>query len=47
MENRLRRNNVRKIVGFPEKVEGRDPTKFVAHWLLEVFGKEAFIPLYL
>lgn len=27
-ENRLRRNNVR-IVGLPEKVEGRDPTQFI------------------
>lgn len=29
------------------KVEGRDPTKFVEGWLLELFGKEAFTPLYL
>lgn len=45
IENRLRRNNVR-IVGLPEKVEGRDPTVFVEGWLQEVFGKEAFSPIY-
>lgn len=45
IENRLRRNNVR-IVGLPEKVEGRDPTVFVGGWLQEVFGKEAFSPIY-
>lgn len=44
-ENCLRRNNIR-IVGLPEKTEGRDPTKFVEQWLLQVFGKEAFTLLY-
>lgn len=45
IENRLRRNNVR-IVGLPEKVEGRDPTTFVEDWLLETFGKEAFSAIF-
>lgn len=45
IENRLRRNNVR-IVGLPEKVEGRDPTTFIEEWLQEVFGKEAFSSIY-
>lgn len=45
IENRLRQNNV-WILGLPEKVEGRDPTEFIEHWLLEVFGKEVFTPLY-
>lgn len=46
MENHLRRNNI-CIVGLPEKTEGRDPTTFVAGWLLEVFGKEAFPPFFI
>lgn len=28
MENHLRRNNVR-ILGFPEKIEGRNPTAYI------------------
>lgn len=44
-ENRMRRNNVR-IVGLPEKTEGRDPTQFVEQWLMDTFGKEAFTHLY-
>lgn len=41
----MRCNNVR-IVGLPEKTEGRDPTEFVEKWLMEIFGKEAFTSLY-
>lgn len=41
IENHLLRNNIR-IVGLPEKTEGRDPTEFVERWLMEVFGKEVF-----
>lgn len=44
LENRMRHNNVR-IVGLPEKVEGRDPTDFVEQWLTEIFGKKAFTTL--
>lgn len=45
IENRLRHNNVR-IVGLPGEVEDRDPTTFVERWLQEIFGKEAFTPLF-
>ena len=45
IENRLRRSNIR-IVGLPEKAEGRDPTAFVEAWLQEVFGKDVFTPFY-
>lgn len=38
-------NKVR-IVVLPEKVEERDPTEFMEHWLQEVFCKESFTPLY-
>ncbi|CAJ0965631.1 unnamed protein product [Ranitomeya imitator] len=37
LENRSRRNNIR-IVGLPEKTEGRNPTEFVENWLLEKIG---------
>lgn len=42
-ENHVRRNNVR-IIGLPQKMEGRDPTEFIEHWLLDIFGKDAFTP---
>lgn len=45
IENRLRRNNVH-IVRLPEKIEGRDPTAFMEQWLQDLFGKEAFTPLF-
>lgn len=45
IENHLRRNNVR-IVGLPERVEGRDPTAFIEQWLQDIFGKEAFTSLF-
>lgn len=45
LENRLRHNNVR-IVGLPEKVEGKDPAAFVENWLIEIFGKNAFSPFF-
>lgn len=35
-----------RIVGLPEKVEGRDPTQFIEQWMADVFGKEAFTHLY-
>lgn len=44
--NRLRPNDFR-IVGLPEKTEGRDPTEFVENWLLEVFEREVFTSPYL
>lgn len=45
IENHLRRNNVR-IVGLPEKVEGRDPTAFTEMWLQHIFCKDAFTALF-
>lgn len=39
----MRRNNVR-IVGLPERIEGRDPTDFIEQWLVTLFGKDAFTP---
>lgn len=45
IENCLRQNNV-QIVGLPEKVKGHDPTEFVEQWLHEIYGKEAFTPLF-
>lgn len=45
IKTRLQCNNVH-IVGLPEKTEGRDPTEFIENWLLEVFGKDAFTPLF-
>ena len=45
LENRMRRNNVRAI-GFPEKIEGRNPVDFIEQWLLQAFGKEAFSPMF-
>lgn len=43
MENHLRHNNIR-IVGLPERIEGRNPTAFVENWLLEIFGQDVFSP---
>lgn len=45
IDNRLRQNDMQNV-GFPGKVKGRDPTEFVEQWLLEVFGKGSFTPLY-
>lgn len=45
MENRLRRN-IMRIMGLPERVEGRDPTTFVENWFLEIFGKNFFSPFF-
>lgn len=45
LENRICCNNVR-IVGLPEKAEGRDPTTFVENWLIDQFDKDAFSPLF-
>lgn len=45
VENRLGRNNVR-AVGMPEKVEGKNLVAFIECWLVEVFGREAFSPMF-
>lgn len=39
LENRLRRNNIR-LVGVPEKSEGKDPVAFFESWLLDTVGKD-------
>lgn len=44
LENRLRRNKIR-IVGLPEKVEGRDPTAYLESWLLDIVAR-MFPPLF-
>lgn len=45
LENRLRRNNVR-LVGVPEKVEGRNPTDYFESWLQNTFGKDVLTPIF-
>ncbi|CAJ0963119.1 unnamed protein product [Ranitomeya imitator] len=45
LENRSRRNNIR-IVGVPEKAEGRNPTEYVESWLLETFGDAALTKVF-
>lgn len=44
MENRLRRCNLR-FIGLPEGAEGKDPTNFLEHLLVNTYGREAFSPL--
>lgn len=41
MENSLRRNNVR-ILGLPEKIEGKNPTAYIEQWVLDKFDKTSF-----
>lgn len=43
LENRSRRNNVR-LVGVPEKAEGRDPVAFLESWLSDTVGKDLLSP---
>lgn len=45
LENRSRRNNVR-LVGVPERVEGRDPVAFFESWLKETIGSDALSPYF-
>lgn len=45
MENRLRRSNIR-IVGMPEKAEGKNPTDFIEAWLADTFGKNNLTPFF-
>ncbi|CAJ0928425.1 unnamed protein product [Ranitomeya imitator] len=45
LENRSRRNNIR-IVGIPEKAEGRNPTEYIENWLLETFGDMALTKVF-
>lgn len=39
LENRSRRNNIR-LVGVPEKSEGRDPVAFFEAWLTDLVGRD-------
>lgn len=41
LENRSRRSNLR-VVGIPEKMEGRDPVAFMSAFFAEVLGSEFF-----
>lgn len=45
LQNRMHRNNVRAI-GIPEKAEGKNPVAFIEQWLLLIFAKEAFSPMF-
>lgn len=45
MENRMRRNNVRAI-SIPEKTEGKNPVQFTEPWLLQIYGKDSFSPMF-
>lgn len=44
LENRSRRNNVR-LVGVPEKAEGRNLVAFLESWLINAIGKDSLSPL--
>lgn len=43
LENRSRRNNVR-LVGVPEKAEGRNLVAFLESWLINAIGKDSLSP---
>lgn len=45
LENRSRRNNVR-LVGVPEKEEGRDPVAFFEKWLADTMGRNILSPFF-
>ena len=45
MEDRQRRNNIR-LVGFPEKVEGKQPEDFLELWLKDSFPDTTFSRLF-
>lgn len=45
LENRSRRNNVR-LVGVPEKAEGRNPVAFLESWLINAIGKDSLSPFF-
>lgn len=41
----MQRNNVRAI-GIPEKTEGKNPVQSIEQWLLQIYGKDAFSPMF-
>lgn len=45
LENRSRRSNIR-LVGVPEKAEGRDPVAFLESWLSAMAGKDSLTPFF-
>lgn len=45
LENRSRRSNIR-IVGVPEREEGRDPVAFFENWLMDIMGKNILSPFF-
>lgn len=45
LEKRSRRNNIR-LVGVPEKAEGRDPVVFFESWLATSIGKDSLSPFF-
>lgn len=45
LENRSRRSNIR-LVGVPEKAEGRDPVAFLESWLSDTVGKDLLSPFF-
>lgn len=45
LENRSRRSNIR-LVGVPEKSEGKDPVSFFESWLINMVGKERLSPFF-
>lgn len=45
LEKRMRRYNVREI-SIPERAEGKNHIAFIESWLLTVFSKESFIPMF-
>ncbi|XP_066445282.1 uncharacterized protein [Eleutherodactylus coqui] len=45
LENRSRRNNVR-LVGLPERMEGNNPSEYIEKWILDLFGRDCFSPMF-
>lgn len=45
LENRMRRNNVQAI-GIPERSGGENRIAFIESWLLTMFGKKSFTPMF-
>lgn len=45
MENRLHHSNIR-IVGMPEKSEGKHPVDFIETWLADTFGRNNLTPFF-
>lgn len=35
-----------RVIGLPEKVEGKNPVNFIEKWLTTTFGRELFSPMF-